>query len=88
MPVNQLSVPVCVRLTAELQEKEKLIEQLKDQLHGQTPSMHQDLESEMSDRISNSSTVSVHDSLQDLQALAAEGATEGTNHLHTQPRAT
>ncbi|XP_053505270.1 CDK5 regulatory subunit-associated protein 2 isoform X8 [Ictalurus furcatus] len=65
------------RLTAELQEKERLIEQLKDQLHGKTPSMHQDLESEMSDRISNSSTVSVHDSLHDLQTLAAEGATEG-----------
>ncbi|MCJ8741063.1 hypothetical protein PDJAM_G00066390 [Pangasius djambal] len=65
------------RFTAELQEKEKLIQQLKDQLHGKVPSMHQDLESEMSDRISNDSTVSVHDSLHDLHTLAERGATEG-----------
>ncbi|KAF4076987.1 hypothetical protein AMELA_G00202890 [Ameiurus melas] len=71
------------RLTAELQEKERLIGQLQDQLRGKTPSMHQDAESEMSDRISNGSTVSVHGSLHDLQTLAAEGATEGMTS--TQP---
>ncbi|XP_053096021.1 CDK5 regulatory subunit-associated protein 2 isoform X4 [Pangasianodon hypophthalmus] len=65
------------RFTAELQEKEKLIQQLKDQLHGKVPSMHQDLESEMSDRISNDSTVSVHDSLHDLHTLTEREATEG-----------
>ncbi|XP_060791643.1 CDK5 regulatory subunit-associated protein 2 isoform X2 [Neoarius graeffei] len=65
------------RLTAELQEKEKLIQQLKDQLQGKVPSMHQDLESEMSDRPSNDSTMSVPDSLHDLHKLSSRGATEG-----------
>ncbi|KAK3524591.1 hypothetical protein QTP70_029906 [Hemibagrus guttatus] len=65
------------RFTAELQEKEKLIQQLKDQLLGKVPGMHQELESEMSDRNSNDSTVSVHDSLHDLHTLTVSGATEG-----------
>lgn len=72
-----------VRFTVELQEKEKVIRQLKDQLLGKVPSMHQELESEMSDGISNSSTVSVHDSLHDLHTLMASGATEGIIHQHT-----
>lgn len=75
---------VYVRLTAELQEKEKLIQQLKDQLQGEVPSMHQDLELEISDRLSNDSTVSVPDSLHDLHTHASRGATEGIN-LNTQP---
>lgn len=82
MSGNRLFVLVYVRFTAELQEKEKLIQQLKD-LHGKVPSMHQDLESAMSDRISNSSTVSVHDSLLDPHTLTYTGATGGTTHLHT-----
>lgn len=76
---------VYVRLTAELQEKEELIQQLKDQLQGKVPSMHQDLESEMSDRPSNDSTMSVPDSLHDLHKLSSRGATEGIDHLNTQP---
>ncbi|KAF7696828.1 hypothetical protein HF521_005246 [Silurus meridionalis] len=63
--------------TAELQEKEKLIQELKDQLHGKISSMHQDSESEMSDRMSSDSTISVHDSLYDPQTHTARGATEG-----------
>ncbi|XP_058270947.1 CDK5 regulatory subunit-associated protein 2 isoform X3 [Hemibagrus wyckioides] len=65
------------RFTAELQEKEKLIQQLKAQLLGKVPGIHQELESEMSDRVSNDSTVSVHDSLHDLHTLTDRGATEG-----------
>lgn len=65
------------RLTAELQEKEKLIQQLKDQLLGTVPSMQQESESEMSDRSSNDSTVSVHGSLNDLHTRTTRGASEG-----------
>lgn len=83
MPDNQLFVSVYARFTAELQEKEKLIQQLKDQLHGIVPSVHLDLEFEMSDRLSTGSTVSVHDSLHDLHTLASRGETEGITHLHT-----
>ncbi|KAI5612920.1 myomegalin isoform X4 [Silurus asotus] len=67
---------VAQRFTAELQEKEKLIQELKDQLHGKISSMHQDSESEMSDRMSSDSTISVHDSLYDPQTHTARGATE------------
>ncbi|XP_047661354.1 CDK5 regulatory subunit-associated protein 2 isoform X2 [Tachysurus fulvidraco] len=76
-PVDLQGLELFQRFTVELQEKEKVIRQLKDQLLGKVPSMHQELESEMSDGISNSSTVSVHDSLHDLHTLTASGATEG-----------
>ncbi|XP_053334053.1 CDK5 regulatory subunit-associated protein 2 isoform X6 [Clarias gariepinus] len=72
-----LSRELAQRLTTELQEKEKLIQQLKDQLHGKVYSMHQELESEMSDRMSNDSTVSVHDSLHEFHTPTSRRATEG-----------
>ncbi|XP_066501258.1 myomegalin-like [Hoplias malabaricus] len=50
------------RLSAELQEKNKLIQKLKDRLHRQTARMHQDTDSEMSDRSSNDGTASFHNS--------------------------
>ncbi|XP_056302871.1 CDK5 regulatory subunit-associated protein 2 isoform X2 [Danio aesculapii] len=50
------------RLSAELQEKEKLIQALQHQLQIQAPRMHQHSDSEMSDILSNDGTSSCQDS--------------------------
>ncbi|XP_051734860.1 CDK5 regulatory subunit-associated protein 2 isoform X2 [Ctenopharyngodon idella] len=51
-----------LRLSAELQEKDRLIQALQHQLRMQVPRMHQCSDSEMSDRLSNDGTTSFHDS--------------------------
>ncbi|KAK2872302.1 hypothetical protein Q8A67_022199 [Cirrhinus molitorella] len=51
-----------LRLSAELQEKDRLIHSLQHQLRMQIPRMHQHSDSEMSDRLSNDGTTSIHDS--------------------------
>ncbi|XP_016404095.1 myomegalin-like isoform X3 [Sinocyclocheilus rhinocerous] len=51
-----------LRLSAELQEKDRLIHSLQHQLRMQVPRMHQHSDSEMSDRLSNDGTTSFHDS--------------------------
>ncbi|XP_036444694.1 myomegalin-like isoform X2 [Colossoma macropomum] len=66
------------RLSAELQEKDKLIQQLKDGLHGRAARIHQDSDSEMSDRISNDGTASFHDSPPSLRTHAFSRASTGT----------
>ncbi|XP_073680203.1 CDK5 regulatory subunit-associated protein 2 isoform X2 [Garra rufa] len=51
-----------LRLSAELQEKDRLIHSLQHQLRMQIPRMHQPSDSEMSDRLSNDGTSSFHGS--------------------------
>ncbi|XP_073790416.1 CDK5 regulatory subunit-associated protein 2 isoform X37 [Danio rerio] len=51
-----------LRLSAELQEKDKLIQALQHQLQIQAPRMHLHSDSEMSDRLSNDGTSSCQDS--------------------------
>ncbi|XP_059381815.1 myomegalin-like isoform X3 [Carassius carassius] len=51
-----------LRLSAELQEKDRLIHSLQHQLRMQVPRMHQHSDSEMSDRLSSDGTTSFHDS--------------------------
>lgn len=51
-----------LRLSAELQEKDRLIQALQHQLQIQAPRMHQHSDSEMSDRLSNDGTSSCQDS--------------------------
>ncbi|XP_073727651.1 CDK5 regulatory subunit-associated protein 2 isoform X5 [Misgurnus anguillicaudatus] len=53
---------VTLRLSAELQEKERLVQALQNQLQNQVPTMHQFSDSEMSDRMSNDGTNSIHGS--------------------------
>ncbi|XP_073668675.1 CDK5 regulatory subunit-associated protein 2 isoform X5 [Paramisgurnus dabryanus] len=53
---------VTLRLSAELQEKERLVQALQKQLQNQVPTMHQFSDSEMSDRLSNDGTNSIHGS--------------------------
>nr|XP_055035110.1 CDK5 regulatory subunit-associated protein 2-like isoform X6 [Misgurnus anguillicaudatus] len=53
---------VTLRLSAELQEKERLVQALQNQLQNQVPTMHQFSDSEMSDRLSNDGTNSIHSS--------------------------
>ncbi|XP_067233045.1 myomegalin-like isoform X4 [Chanodichthys erythropterus] len=50
------------QLSAELQEKDRLIKALQHRLRMQVPRMHQRSDSEMSDRLSNDGTTSFHDS--------------------------
>ncbi|TSK72021.1 Calmodulin-regulated spectrin-associated protein 1-B [Bagarius yarrelli] len=64
-------------LTAELQEKETLIQQLKNRLFGKVSGTQQGFESETSDRSSNDGNVSVQGSLNDLHTRTTRGATEG-----------
>ncbi|XP_017540970.1 CDK5 regulatory subunit-associated protein 2 isoform X3 [Pygocentrus nattereri] len=66
------------RLSAELQEKDKQIQQLKDRLHGRAARKHQDSDSEMSDRISNDGTASFHDSPPSLRTHTFSRASTGT----------
>ncbi|XP_062868121.1 CDK5 regulatory subunit-associated protein 2 isoform X2 [Trichomycterus rosablanca] len=66
------------RLSAELREKDRLIQQLKDQLHTRALGIHGDSDSEMIDRTSNGSTTSVHDCLSDLYMLTSSRENEGT----------
>ncbi|XP_007256630.3 CDK5 regulatory subunit-associated protein 2 isoform X1 [Astyanax mexicanus] len=75
---ERMSVELALRLSAELREKDKLIRQLKDGLHNRTVDMHQDSDSEMSDRISNDGTVSIHDSPTALRTRAFDRASTGT----------
>ncbi|XP_072517489.1 CDK5 regulatory subunit-associated protein 2 isoform X2 [Salminus brasiliensis] len=56
------SMELAVRLSAELREKDKLIQHLKDGLRSRGVGEHQDSDSETSDRISNDGTASAHDS--------------------------
>ncbi|KAK7131585.1 hypothetical protein R3I94_016644 [Phoxinus phoxinus] len=51
-----------LRLSAELQEKDRLIQALQHQLRMQVQRMHQCSDSEMSDRLSNDGTTSFQDS--------------------------
>ncbi|XP_050948435.1 CDK5 regulatory subunit-associated protein 2 isoform X2 [Labeo rohita] len=51
-----------LRLSAELQEKDRLIHSLQHQLRLQVPRMHQHSDSEMSDRLSSDGTTSFHGS--------------------------
>lgn len=53
---------VCDRLSAELQEKERLIQALQKQLQLRVPTMHHFSDSEMSDRLSSDVTSSFHGS--------------------------
>ncbi|XP_043085814.1 LOW QUALITY PROTEIN: CDK5 regulatory subunit-associated protein 2 [Puntigrus tetrazona] len=51
-----------LRLSTELQEKDRLIHSLQHRLRMQVPRMHQHSDSEMSDRLSNDGTTSFRDS--------------------------
>ncbi|XP_067280226.1 CDK5 regulatory subunit-associated protein 2 isoform X3 [Pseudorasbora parva] len=65
-----------LRLSAELQEKDRHIQALQHQLRMQVPRMHQCSDSEMSDRLSNDGTSSFHDSPPALRR-------QTPNRLHT-----
>ncbi|KAF4098928.1 hypothetical protein G5714_020958 [Onychostoma macrolepis] len=70
-----------LRLSAELQEKDRLIHSLQHQLRMQVPRMHQYSDSEMSYRLSNDGTTSFHDSPPAVRK-------QTPNRLHTGLKAT
>ncbi|KAI4905002.1 hypothetical protein NFI96_016457 [Prochilodus magdalenae] len=65
-------------LSAELQEKDKHIQQLNDLLHGQAARIHQDSDSEISDRISNDGSAAFPDSPSILHTHTFSRASTGT----------
>ncbi|XP_016128229.1 CDK5 regulatory subunit-associated protein 2-like isoform X6 [Sinocyclocheilus grahami] len=70
-----------LRLSAELQEKDRLIHSLQHQLRMQVPRMHQHSDSEMSDRLSNDGTTSFHDSPPAVRRQTPNRPHTGNTHL-------
>ncbi|XP_076836764.1 CDK5 regulatory subunit-associated protein 2 isoform X2 [Brachyhypopomus gauderio] len=60
--VEGAELELAQRLSTELREKDRLIQQLRDQLCGHAPGIHSDSDSEMSDRISKDNMASFIDS--------------------------